>query len=159
MKNICTSQSQSSILALSKTNGRNKTLESYSIDINATKVQIVGKLNTQAVKKLLGIEFPSAEVQIHPGALKHIKKHGHEDILTDYGYLIPDMISNPDYVGQNPKEPNSVELIKVITQTLLLAIKLDPSGYLYVSSFYDLNNAQVKLQKRLDSGRLVKYVV
>lgn len=155
-KNICTRQSQSSILTISTTQGRNEALESYHIDINAKTIQTAGKLHLACIKRLTGIEFPVAEVQIYPGAIKHIKRN-HPGIIEQYGHLIPDMIANPDYVGKNPTEPDSIELVKVVTDSLLLAIKLDPSGYLYVSSFYDLHNAAVKLQKRLRSGRWVPF--
>lgn len=157
MKNICNTRSDSSILTLLTAWERNEALEPYNININATDVQIVGKLNIESIKRLTGINFPVAEVQIHPGAIRHIKRE-HPGIIEQYGHLIPEMISHPDYVGKNPTVPNSVELIKVVTDTVLLAIKLDPTGYLYISSFYDLNNAAVKLQKRLRSKRLVPYV-
>lgn len=91
-----------------------------------------------------------------PGAIKHIKKR-HPGILESFGHLIPEIIEFPDYVGQSPRHPNSVELIKVVSEHLLLAIKLDPSGYLFVSSFYELNNGPYKIKKRLRSGRLVRF--
>ncbi|MGG1673977.1 hypothetical protein ACIFOE_25790 [Paenibacillus sp. NRS-1783] len=128
----------------------------YTININATSTQIVGKLQVEAIKRLTGVELPVAEVYMYPGAIKHVKRK-HPGIIEQYGHLIPDMISNPDYVGQNPKEPNSIELVKAINVHLLLAIKLDPSGYLYLSSFYDLDNAAAKLQKRLESKRWVPF--
>jgi hypothetical protein len=128
----------------------------YSIDINASNNQIVGQLNIVAIKALTGIDFPVAEVHMYAGAIRHIKKW-HPGIIELYGHLIPDMIANPDYVGQNPSEPNSVELVKVVSQHVQLAIKLDPSGYLFVSSFYNLDNGEFKVNKRLLSGRLVPY--
>ncbi|WEG15064.1 hypothetical protein PU629_00335 [Pullulanibacillus sp. KACC 23026] len=70
---------------------------------------------------------------------------------------MPNIISNPDYVGQNPKEPSSIELYKFLTDHLLVAIKLDPSGYLYLSSFYDLHNGSDKIKKRLRTGRIVPF--
>ncbi|MFB5762300.1 PBECR3 domain-containing polyvalent protein [Paenibacillus medicaginis] len=128
----------------------------YTIDIHATETQIVGKLDTVKIKSLLGIDFPVAEVRMYPGAIKHIKRN-HPGDIEAYGHLIPDTIANPDYIGQHPKEPNSVELVKAVTPHLLLAIKLDPSGYLYLSTFYQLDNAVEKVKKRLKSGRLVPY--
>lgn len=128
----------------------------YIIDINATAIQVVGQLNTTAIKILTGIEFQIAEVYMYPGAIKHVKKW-HSGIIEQYGHLIPEIITNPDYVGQNPTKPNSVELVKAITPHLLLAIQLDPSGYLFIASFYDLNNGPYKLQNRLSSGRWVPY--
>jgi hypothetical protein len=35
------------------------------------------------------------------------------------------MIANPDYAEKNPKEPNTVELYKVVNDHLILPIKLN----------------------------------
>ena len=85
----------------------------YSININATTTQIVGQLNIMAIKALTGIDFPLAEVHMYPGAIKHVKRE-HSGIIELYGHLIPDVIASPDYVGQNPKEAGSIELVKSI---------------------------------------------
>ncbi|MGF9710463.1 PBECR2 nuclease fold domain-containing protein, partial [Paenibacillus naphthalenovorans] len=113
-------------------------------------------LNTAAVKNLVGIDFPVDEVYMYPGAIKHVRKN-HPGIIESYGHLIPDMIANPDFIGQHPKVPNSLEIIKVVSDHLLLSIQLDPSGYLYVSTFFELNNGHNKIKKRLASGRIVPY--
>lgn len=130
----------------------------YVVNLEATKTQIVGELDILVLKKLVGVEFPSGIVYMYPGVLKHIKKDHSADLLN-YGKYIPQIIENPDYVGKNSKVPDSVELYKFIADYILLAIKLDPSGYLYLSSMYQLNNAQYKIQKRLQSGRIVPYVL
>jgi len=98
----------------------------------------------------------SRQVKVFPGAIKHIKNRHPED-LDKYFNRIPEIISNPDYVGQNPTEPNSVELIKEFDDDVLVAIKLDPSGYIYLSSMYALNNGQHKVKSRLASGRIIPY--
>jgi hypothetical protein len=132
-------------------------LGNYIFDINATTKQVIGELNLEAIKRLLGIEFPTSEVYMYPGAIKHAKRQ-HPGVIEQYGHLIPDMISNPDYVGHNPTEPDSIELVKYINEHLLLAVKLDPSGYLFVGTFFDLKNGQEKLKRRLASGRLKRYI-
>lgn len=38
--------------------------------------------------------------------------------------MIPEIINVPDYIGVNPKEPNSIELVKVIEKDVLVAINL-----------------------------------
>ena len=68
------------------------------------------------------------------------------------------ILREPDNIGKNSTEPNSIELYKQLGDHLLLAIKLDPTGYLFVSSLYDLKNAPAKIQKRLASKRIVPYV-
>lgn len=127
----------------------------YTIDLDAKTTQIVGILPEVIVVRY-NLLCSSREVKMFPGAIKHIKKR-HPGILESFGHLIPEIIEFPDYVGQSPRHPNSVELIKVVSEHLLLAIKLDPSGYLFVSSFYELNNGPYKIKKRLRSGRLVRF--
>ncbi len=127
-----------------------------SIREDVSTPQLVGTLDIEKIHTLIGVSLQVTEVYIYRGAIKHIKKR-HPGIWEAHGQQIPDIIANPDYVGRNPKEADSVELYKYITKDLLLAIKLDPSGYLFVSSLYDLHNAQYKIQKRLSSGRIVIY--
>lgn len=116
---------------------------------------IVGTLPQMIIDKY-ELKCDSTDVQIYPGAIKHIKKR-HPGIYEKYSSNLKDIIENPDYVGQNPKEPNSVELIKIINNYILVAIKLDPSGYLFLFSMYDMNNGPVKIQKRLNNGRLIPF--
>lgn len=79
----------------------------------------------------------------HPGYMKYIDQ-------------VPEIITSPDYIGRNPKEPDSIELVKVFDENILLAIKLDKKrDYLYVASLYDVNSS--KIERRLSGGRLKKY--
>ena len=64
------------------------------------------------------------------------------------------MIANPDYGGQNPKEKETVELYKVVSDHVLLAIKTSPSTGLFLGSFYILDNGIDKINKRLRVGRI-----
>ena len=73
--------------------------------------------------------------------------------FVDYIEKIPDIIKNPDYVGRNPKEPNSLELVKRYEDNIQIAIKLDISkDYLYVATLFDIRES--KIERRLASGRL-----
>ncbi|QGG46329.1 PBECR2 nuclease fold domain-containing protein [Heliorestis convoluta] len=125
-------------------------------DPSSRDIQIVGELDLEKVKSLVGVQFPEATVYIYPGAIKHIKKK-HADIFETHYFFIPEIIVAPDYIGKNPKEPASIELYKRLNPTLLVAVKLSPKGYLHLSSFYDLDNAEHKIQKRLRTGRIVPY--
>lgn len=71
--------------------------------------------------------------------------------------LISQIIASPDYVGVNPKEPDSIELVKTIGQNLKVCVKLDQKdGYLFVASLYDMTEAKVK--KHVKIGRLRPYI-
>ena len=85
----------------------------------------------------------------------HIKKH-HPGLVAKMG-LIPQIIAQPDYVGVNPREPNSIELVRDFGQNLKVCVKLDrKEGYLFVASFYDMT--QAKLTRHIQGGRLKRYV-
>lgn len=104
---------------------------------------------------ITGQSLPVGAIFQSDGLLKHIQKR-HPDCVADMVY-IQDVISSPDYIGSNPKEPDSVELVKVVADNLMVCIKLDRgAGYLYVASFFKISNG--KLANRLQSGRLIKIV-
>lgn len=119
---------------------------------SVSKPIIVGTL-PQVIIDEYELKCDSNDVQMHPGVIKHIKRK-HPGIYEQYSVNMKDIIENPDYVGRNPTEPNSVELIKLIDKHILIAVKLDPSGYLFLSSMYDMHNGPVKIEKRLNSKRL-----
>jgi len=79
-----------------------------------------------------------------PGLRKHVKKR-HKDFLK-YLDIISDIITNPDYIGVNPNEPNSVELVKIYDHIILVSVNLSmdtEKKYLYVSSLYDISNGKL----------------
>ena len=101
---------------------------------------------------LTGQNIPCGNIFQAEGLAVHVRKH-HPD---ETGLLehTPDIIAAPDYVGHNPREPQSVELIKVTDKNEMVCIKLDiGKGYLYVASVFSIS--QGKLLSRLRSGRLV----
>ena len=103
---------------------------------------------------LTGQELPCGPIYQSAGLQKHVKKHQREkaDIMAD----IPTVLRQPDYVGCNPKEPNSIELVKTLSENVMVCVKLDSkNGYLYVASVYTVSES--KVNNRLNSGRLKKY--
>jgi len=131
-------------------------MEINQFNENSSGRLLVGQIDREKITKLTGIIFYEDDVFIYPGAIKHINRN-HPLVWSQYKNALPSILQNPDYIGKNPKVPNSVELYKFINNYLLLAIKLDPSGYLFVSSFYVLDNAEHKIKKRLASGRVQVY--
>ncbi|AEA19194.1 MULTISPECIES: PBECR2 nuclease fold domain-containing protein [Bacillus] len=119
------------------------------------KPTVVAKL-PQIIIDTYNLTCTSNDVKMFPGFIKHVKKQ-HPGIYEKYSSHIKDIVEHPDYVGQNPKEPNSVELVKILNDHILIAIKLDPSGYLFLSTMFDLKNGPAKIQRRLNSGRLIAY--
>ncbi|MDD6219569.1 MAG: PBECR2 nuclease fold domain-containing protein [Clostridia bacterium] len=106
---------------------------------------------TQAFNSILGINLPLVKIFASDGLKIHIaKRHpGYEKYLNS----LADIIKSPDYIGVNPTEPNSIELIKRLDENIQIAIKLDiDKNYLYVASLYDISES--KIERRLQSGRL-----
>ena len=123
---------------------------------NSSGRLLVGQIDREKINRLTGIAFREQDVFIYPGAIKHINRN-HPLVWHQYKNELPNILLSPDYIGKNPTVPNSVELYKFVSKQLLLAIKLDPSGYLFVSTFYVLDNAEHKIKKRLASGRIQVY--
>lgn len=123
------------------------------IDPNSTNLQLIGTI-PQCLIDYYSINCNSLNVYMQPGVLKHLKKRGHwRDFMTYYQH-IPDIISNPDYAGQNPKEHGTIEIYKVLSDHVILPVKLNNDSGLFMSSFYILDNGANKIEKRLRSGRI-----
>lgn len=109
---------------------------------------------TERFNQLTGQNLPVGDIYQSVGLAAHVQKR-HPGEIGNVS-VIPIVISNPDYVGHNPKEPDSIELVKVLSNNVMVCVKLDKSqNYLYVASVYNITNA--KLQKGIQSGRLKAY--
>lgn len=109
---------------------------------------------TEDFNSKLGINQPCLEIYQSTGLEVHINKN-HPDCVN---YLddISDIINAPDYIGINPNEDDSIELIKNFGENIKVAIKLDKkNNYFYVASLYDIKPS--KISRHLKSGRLKRY--
>lgn len=99
-------------------------------------------------------DLPLLKIVQSSGLEIHVKKR-HPDCIK-YLTEIPNIIKEPDYIGHNPKEPHSIELVKVYSDNVQVAIKLDISkGYYYIASVYEIKPQRLK--KGIFSGRLKPY--
>lgn len=97
------------------------------------------------------IETLSSDIYVHQGTFKHINKR-HPDILNPKE-IIKKVVNSPDYIGQNPKEKSSLELIKKIDENYLVAIKVDiKTKNLIVALTYQISDA--KLEKMINLKRI-----
>ena len=107
----------------------------------------------ESFNKQLDISLPTGIIYRSSRLINHIQRR-HPDFV---GYIdkLPEILLNPDYIGKNPTEPDSMELVKVFSDNILVAIKLDvKNNYLYVASLYNISDG--KLHNRIHSGRLKK---
>ena len=98
--------------------------------------------------------LPVGNIYQSDGLATHVAKRHPNEI----GNLvhIPTIISSPDYIGQNPNEPDSIELVKTISANVMVCVKLDKyHNHMYVASVFNITNG--KLQSRIKSGRLKRY--
>ncbi len=104
---------------------------------------------------ILEIDMPLMKIVQSVGLEVHVQKR-HPNVC-EYLPNISDILTTPDYIGINPKEPNSIELVKIYQDNIKLAVKLDiTNGYYYVASMYDITES--KLNKHIQTGRLKKYL-
>lgn len=116
----------------------------------------MGKYNP-VFNDILGIDIEEYVIYRSKGLPGHMLKSRHAKCLKYIDY-IPDIISNPDYIGVNPNETEttSIELIKRYKDNVLIGIKLDQENeYLYVSTMHDITES--KIQRRLYSGRIKEF--
>ena len=110
--------------------------------------QYISEFNT-----LTGQTLPLGTIYQSSGLLIHVKKR-HPDQVNNLVH-IKSIIASPDYIGSNPKEPDSIELIKVLGGNVMVCVKLDRSaGHYYVASVFEISTG--KLNNRLNSGRVKK---
>lgn len=127
-------------------------MESDRAMIKSTLTQ-VGKFQNDYNAKL-NINLPLLDIYQDAGLYHHIKSR-HPNCIQ-YLNKITDILLAPDYIGKNPKESNSIELIKNFGDNLQIAIKLDVNNnYYYIATLHEISN--VKINKRLNNGRLKKY--
>lgn len=102
----------------------------------------------------LNTNFPCLDIMQSSGLITHIQKR--HPTQLQYVSNIQDILDNPDYIGMNPNQPNSIELIKAYGDNILIALKLDNSkGYYYIASLYDVT--QSKINSGINSGRIKIY--
>lgn len=122
------------------------------------KMLKVGKY-CKEFNEILDLNLSEFEIYRSKGLPAHMLKSRHAKCLKYIDY-IPQIISEPDYIGINPNETEveSIELIKRYRDNVLLAIKLDKSNsYFYIASMYDVPEA--KIQRRLHSGRIKEFSI
>ena len=116
-------------------------------------IKPVGKY-VERFNQLTNQTLPTGDIFQSDGLAAHVKKR-HPSEIGNLAH-IPSVVSSPDYVGHNPNEPNSIELVKVLANNVMVCVKLDANdNYPYVASVYNITNA--KLQKHIQSGRLKAY--
>lgn len=118
--------------------------------MDLTGLSAVGEYR-ESFNTATGQNLPCGTIYQSDGLETHVRKR-HPDGIKNLEY-VEEIIASPDFIGKNPKEPNSVELVKILDNNVMVCIKLDTSkGYFFVASVYSISEG--KLKNRLHSGRL-----
>lgn len=121
-----------------------------------SKVDKIGKFSKKIID-LLNLNIPeNTEIYIGNQNREHMeKKHSHDYYY--YHHLLPNIISNPDYVGIEPKN-NSIEYIKEVSidpsVIIKIAIRVSSNGKYFVRTMYNISDH--KIQRALNKGYLFK---
>lgn len=121
-----------------------------------SKVDKIGKFSIKIID-LLNLNIPeNTEIYIGNQNREHMeKKHSHDYYY--YYHLLPNIISNPDYVGIEPKN-NSIEYIKEVSidpnVIIKIAIRVSSNGKYFVRTMYNISDH--KIQRALNKGYLFK---
>ncbi len=105
---------------------------------------IVGQVTTNIASKL-GIALPlDTNIYLGLGNIQHmITRHPNEYLR--YGTKISQILTSPDYVGQNPKD-GSIEYVKeflIHGEFVKVAVRLSGSDKFFARSLYVLNPNRV----------------
>ncbi len=108
-------------------------------------VQIVGRVNEQVEKLLSLSNIKDRNIYFAPSNLEHMRTSHPED-FERYGDKLSEILSIPDYVGQNPND-GSIEYVKeflVEGEYVKVAVRLSHSDKYFARSLYVLNKNRVE---------------
>lgn len=116
----------------------------------------IGELS-QDIIDLLNLQEKPRNIKFAFDRIPHCEKHK-TDFKDEFSYyksmeLIPQIISNPEYVGYNKKN-NGIEYIKRLDDLTLVAVRLKSSGDLFLRSIYPISD--VKLNNGIASNQIKK---
>lgn len=130
----------------------------YKLDIDDvnTKVFELGTLDKEIIN-LLSLNTDESKILLSSNTIKHIKKHekdysSYEEFKKCTESAI-DIIESPDYVGIH-SDGHSIQYIKRISVNILVAVRINNLGKMWVKSIYPITDA--KLEGYINSGRLKK---
>ncbi len=120
------------------------------------KARNYGPIPVDTIFKYLGIELEEGEVVLSAKAQIHAARRHPEDFSRCLPYL-QRVISTPDYIGDDFKNENKIELISLIPELgngllIALSIQRDSSGNYHIASFYPVSFA--KITNRCGKGYL-----
>lgn len=117
----------------------------------------IGELNNEVISAL-NLDCSPRNILLTADRIYHCEKHKNE-YKDEHSYnhsisSIPEIISNPDYIGFN-KSNNSIHYVKKLDDATLVAVRLSYRGALTLRTVFPLT--EYKLNKEINSKKLIPY--
>ena len=106
--------------------------------------QEVGKVSARVISLLGSSLLVDQPIYLGDSNIQHMIER-HPDAYAKYGQYIPQILAQPDYVGENPSD-KSIEYVKefkIDGAFIKVAVRLSSGGILYARSLYVLNSNRV----------------
>ncbi len=114
--------------------------------------QVAGVLKGEILEKI-ALQQITQTIIVYPGAIQHMKKR-HPHAFRLYFRKIPEILAYPDFIGLSGKDGQKrIEVVKQYKDSILLALKYNDKGELFVSSMYIIE--EKRIEKRKSYGRLI----
>lgn len=129
-------------------------IDKINLDYIDKEVYRVGNLTTK-INNLLGLTLGERKIVIWKDRIKYLEKHK-TDFRSKEEYRkhvesIPEIISNPEYVGLHPTN-GSIEYIKRIDEIMLVGVRIRNQGKLAIRSCFPIT--QDKLNEYIRQGTI-----
>lgn len=116
----------------------------------------IGKINKKVIN-LLGLDYKEElPILIGDTNIEHMKRQHLED-YNKYGQDIKEIIKNPTYVAQNPKQ-GSIEYIKeykIDNEFVLVAVRISSQGTMFAKTLFTMTERKKNIY--LKNGYAKKY--
>lgn len=117
----------------------------------------IGELTNEVINAL-NLNCSPRNILLTADRIYHCEKHKNqyrdENSYNTSIESIPQIISNPDYIGFN-KTNNSVQYIKKLEDTTLVAVRISYKGSLRLRTIFPIS--EVKLNKSIKSSEFIPF--
>lgn len=117
----------------------------------------IGELNNKVISAL-NLNCSPRNILLTADRIYHCEKHKNqykdENSYNISMTNIPEIISNPDYIGFNESN-NSIQYVKKLEDTTLVAVRISYKGSLRLRTIFPLT--EFDLNKKIVSRKLISY--
>ena len=114
------------------------------------EIKKIGEISAEIINAL-NLDIPvGTAIYIGDSNIKHMKE-SHPWAFEKYYNRLPKILSDPDYVGINPKD-KSIEIIKIFSKYIKVAVRISNDGDYYIRSLYDVGKSRI--DNSLRNGQL-----